>query len=392
QFMLLFAATVFCLSAIVHFSTYVTSGEFISDMDNVGFLHLLIFPPCIAAIFLSKKWGGSSYDNDGDDRIMRHAPKWMKLICGACFGYALINFVLCMIFTSGGQPGIDKDDKYVMQNHGRTLKVISKEEYDNAQAIVTRAFSGHWLLFSSAAVMILTGVAEVRRRKIAGDTLEPNDNGEPDVEQEPETASTGESVIARSMRGELDLKEETRRCNAILKEAARMAYKSSKMKNSSGFPIVSNTPLEKMEPNEVAKICDATQENKLYDSNTYAEPFVSRPQAFWAIAAYILSVAAIIADFPMLTAILTPFLCYVGIKSLRRLYERSKRKNEQFHSACGCLSVIPNFFLAGFFAKSLGQLVCVAIYADFTQALIGSVEFAATQSGPYVLTNGATID
>jgi len=128
-------------------------------------------------------------------------------------------------------------------------------------------------------------------RAITGEPLEPEETEAPNAECEPELMSNDESAPASAIRGDLDLDEETRKCNAVLK---------------SGKP----------------------------DPDEYAEPFVSRKQA----------VLAILADFQLLTAILAPFLFYVGIKSLRRLFERSKRKNEQFHSIFGCLSVIPNFF------------------------------------------------
>ncbi|MCK5845188.1 MAG: hypothetical protein KAG97_10805, partial [Victivallales bacterium] len=373
-FLIIFAGVLFCVSAVIHFSTYFASSLFISKMDNVWLLHILIFPPFVAAIFLSRKWGSSSNDDDGQDLITNNAPKWLRLLSGTCFAYALVNFILFMIFSGGGGPGIDNDGKYVMESHGRTLKVITRQEYKDAQALVVRGFSGHWLLFYSASVLMLVGVAELRRRKLAGEYTEAVvETAEPDV-------------VVKAINGELDFDAETKRCNKLLrgeKEVSSLAVRDERK------------AIHSLSDKEINRKGNTDNASDLSDADVpqeYSEPEVLKRAAVAAISAYIISVCVIISDIPFFVAILAPFLCVVGIKSLGRLIVRSKRKNEQFHTVCGCLSVVPNFFLAGILARSIVKLICVSLYADFTQALMGTVKFAANKTGPYVLTNGATVD
>jgi hypothetical protein len=98
---------------------------------------------------------------------MRAAPQWLKILTGIFGAYAFLNFVLFIILTEGGGPHQEKD-KFVLQSHGRVIRELTEKEFHQQQAYVVRGFSGHWMLFSSAALMLLVSTARIRKKDRAG--------------------------------------------------------------------------------------------------------------------------------------------------------------------------------------------------------------------------------
>jgi hypothetical protein len=64
----------------------------------------------------------------------------------AIFAYAILNFLIFMKLTEGGNPSI-QDGKYVLLNHGTLIREITQAEYHSFCANEVRGFSGHWLVF-----------------------------------------------------------------------------------------------------------------------------------------------------------------------------------------------------------------------------------------------------
>jgi hypothetical protein len=86
-------------------------------------------------------------------------------LTGAFAAYALVNFAVFIVLSEGGGPH-ERDGKYVLQEHGTVLRELSEAEYHQQRAYVVRGFSGHWMLFSSAALVGLVGAASLRRRSV----------------------------------------------------------------------------------------------------------------------------------------------------------------------------------------------------------------------------------
>lgn len=149
------AALILVISLAVHLSTF-SAFDPMQAIPGVMLIHVAIFPPFIAAIVYTKKLSPSNQDD-----VWKLAPKWMQQMSAVFFAYAIVNFIIFMILVHGGSPQI-RDGQYVLADHGRIIRQISATEYHRMQAYVVRGFSGHWMLFSSAAMTLLTAVYSYR--------------------------------------------------------------------------------------------------------------------------------------------------------------------------------------------------------------------------------------
>jgi len=154
-----FAAAVLLVSLAVHASTFLGVDP-MAECPGVMFIHLTIFPPFIAAIYYSSRATGPGQKHL--DPVVNSAPLWLRGLTGVFFVYALVNFGIFLILNEGGGPH-EQDGKFVLSSHGKVLRELSEEEYHQQQAYVVRGFSGHWMVFSSAALMLLVGAAKLRR-------------------------------------------------------------------------------------------------------------------------------------------------------------------------------------------------------------------------------------
>lgn len=154
-----FAAVVLIVSLIVHVSTFLGIDP-MAKWPGVMFIHLTIFPPFIAAIYYGNRIGGKMQGRE--DRVTSSAPGWLQVLAGVFFVYALVNFAIFLVLVEGGVPE-ERDGRYLLRDHGHILRELSEAEYHRKQAYVVRGFSGHWMLFSSAALMMLVGAARLRR-------------------------------------------------------------------------------------------------------------------------------------------------------------------------------------------------------------------------------------
>jgi hypothetical protein len=161
RFWMSFAAAVLVVSLLAHASTFFGSDP-MEAIPGVMFIHVLIFPPFIAAIVYMNRVGGSGKTTQQD--CFKLAPRWLNVLLGIFFAYAFLNFGL-FIFLTGGGTARQEGAKFVMKSHGRVLREIDEKEFHRQQAYVVRGFSGHWMLFATAALTGLWGTHRMRALK-----------------------------------------------------------------------------------------------------------------------------------------------------------------------------------------------------------------------------------
>jgi hypothetical protein len=153
------AAAVLIVSLVAHVSTFLGLDP-MAKWPGVMFIHVAIFPPFIAAIYYANRIGGP--EQGRQDRVINSAPRWLQILTGLFFAYALVNFAVFLVLVEGGGPS-ERDGKFYLKSHGTVLRELSEAEYHRQRAYVVRGLSGHWMLFSCAALMGLVGAARLRR-------------------------------------------------------------------------------------------------------------------------------------------------------------------------------------------------------------------------------------
>jgi hypothetical protein len=154
------AAAVLIVSLVVHTSTFLRLDP-MAEWPGVMFIHIAIFPPVIAAIYYARRIGGKEPGHQ--DRVIKCAPLWLRVLTGVFIAYALVNFAAFFVLSEGSGPH-ERDGKYFLQSHGTVRRELSEAEYHRQRAYGVRGFSGHWMVFSCAALMMLVGAARLCRR------------------------------------------------------------------------------------------------------------------------------------------------------------------------------------------------------------------------------------
>jgi hypothetical protein len=150
------AAAGLAVSAAVHFSTF-AGVDPLDVLPLVWVLHLgifLVFAPGIAAANRVKRGDRGSFASQ-----FPHAPRWLIGMTGFLFVYALVNFAVFIFLMRDGSPTRREDGTYAVTDHGRVVREISAGEFHRRQGYVARGFSGHWMLFYSAALTMLVSSA-----------------------------------------------------------------------------------------------------------------------------------------------------------------------------------------------------------------------------------------
>ena len=97
-------------------------------------LHVGIFVVWFPAVFVTKNRMGNRGSKDWKV-VLRGCPDWMRYMVYGFFGYAFLNFALFMSKSPTGH-------------------------LEGTPPIVWRGFSGHWMLFYSAALATLYSAAK----------------------------------------------------------------------------------------------------------------------------------------------------------------------------------------------------------------------------------------
>lgn len=89
----------------------------------------------------------SRQSRDFQARVLSLVPPAARLLCVAIFAYAGVNFGLFLLQVDGSTAQID--GQHYLHNHGVKIRDITVAEAQRHRRLVTRGFSGHWLLFST---------------------------------------------------------------------------------------------------------------------------------------------------------------------------------------------------------------------------------------------------
>jgi hypothetical protein len=146
-------------SAMVHWGTFGPDAHI--AMESVWPLHLLTLVSFGSAVLAWRK-GRSAEQSSGTVEGIRAAralqreltarvPLWARATCVAAMAYTAINFTRFLAQVEGSPTRTG--DTYALVNKGRLLRTINEREYRRLQTAETRGFSGHWMLFSVAALI-----------------------------------------------------------------------------------------------------------------------------------------------------------------------------------------------------------------------------------------------
>jgi hypothetical protein len=134
---ILLAAVGLGLSIWVHVGAL--AGRRVMPEAFFGMLHVGTFVVWIPTVLVSIKRVGNTGRKDFWKLVLRGSPEWMRYMVYGFGGYAMVNFAI--FFFQAPQGGFGT----------------------NPPAVEWRGFSGHWMLFYSAALAILysaTGTSE----------------------------------------------------------------------------------------------------------------------------------------------------------------------------------------------------------------------------------------
>jgi hypothetical protein len=130
--LIVYAATGLILSLSVHLLSY-TGIQFGGDALFFG-LHVGIFPLWLPVVLIAQEMTNNAPRKDFWKIAMSGCPVWMKYMTSGFFGYAIVNFLLFMVFEQ-------------TRSHGG-------EAFPTAS--FWRGFSGHWMAFYSAGMAVMT--------------------------------------------------------------------------------------------------------------------------------------------------------------------------------------------------------------------------------------------
>lgn len=132
----------FSLSLIVHLCA-LSGIDVVARVPAVWLLHLGIFVVFFPFVISMRKTLGPK---PSFAHIRAAFPPWIVMLGCALLAYTVVNFILFMAATEGGNPSIEHG-KYVLMSHGRLIRELTLPEYTHFWANQARGFSGHWLAF-----------------------------------------------------------------------------------------------------------------------------------------------------------------------------------------------------------------------------------------------------
>ncbi len=156
------AATIAIASLCCHLSTFIARP--IVPAPAFGILHvatMAIFFTMILSLqaharlqpmveqsgLFGRLRASNQQSRDFQARVLSLLPPKAGLLCVATFLYACVNFGIFMMQVEGSTA--QKDGQYYLHNHGTKIRDITVAEAQQHRRLVTRGFSGHWLLFST---------------------------------------------------------------------------------------------------------------------------------------------------------------------------------------------------------------------------------------------------
>ena len=153
---IIFLISVFGLAAsmVAHFSTFFGVNPQ-RIFPGVWLLHVILFVVFIPTIVYCGKDCKKVKREDHWKVVTANAPGWMKWLTAFLFVYALFNFFFTIfVMNEGGGPG-KIDGRKVLHDHGKIIRELTDEEYEQHQAYEVRTASGHWMVFYAVCVTLL---------------------------------------------------------------------------------------------------------------------------------------------------------------------------------------------------------------------------------------------
>ncbi len=161
------AALGLILGAAAHLLTF--AGVNPQEIPGIWLLHLGIFAVIVPAIFIGRSLGRDI----GEVAIWQYyTPRWLKTLTTLLFVYAFFNFFWSNSLNEGGIPAELRGD-LVLHNHGKVIRKLTPAEFAKHRAYSLRSFSGHWMVFYAAGLMLLVGCGNAARavdRRVALDS------------------------------------------------------------------------------------------------------------------------------------------------------------------------------------------------------------------------------
>lgn len=154
------SVAVFCTGTVVHVATYL--GYLLADGLSATVLHVMVL--AVFGLALGHLLGEVP-PSPGTPRIggsvpwsvvSSGMPRWAIQLIKVTLAYAMLNFVIFSLALTSGARAERRGGEYVLANHGRVQRVVSKAEYEEYRLWELRGVSGHWLLFSLLPVLVFT--------------------------------------------------------------------------------------------------------------------------------------------------------------------------------------------------------------------------------------------
>lgn len=146
------------VSAVLHFSTCWGMG-WQASMPYVWLLGIGVFVVWVPAVAIQ---GMLPRKKNGALQPFAFAPKWMRLLSGAAFAYAIINFAV-FIFIMGATYAVRVNGHYELREHGRVIRQITEQQYDRYKTYEFRAFSGVLMVVYLAGMTLLASAMAYQR-------------------------------------------------------------------------------------------------------------------------------------------------------------------------------------------------------------------------------------
>jgi hypothetical protein len=332
-----FTAVVLSVSLVVHALTFL-GIDLLETWPGLMLIHIAIFPPFFAAIIYANRTAGTQQGNI--DPVVNSAPWWLRVLSVVFFVYGIANFAIFIVLTEGGGPS-EREGKYVVMNHGTVIRELSEAEYHQHRAYVLRCASGHWMLFSCAALMLFVGVANLRRR----------------TAREPPLADSDIQMLV----GVANLRRRTAQAPA---------------------PTLAPPPGPAAAP--AAQVGGTEQAGPEPEPELPPEPTSVRA-GLVSLLLYVACLAAVCSGLPVLCVVAVPPLTIAMVLAMCR---RRGFPHRPFESCLGCLTVFPNAFIASRLGGRVAEFIYLAIYVGTGAALSHEVEVTFPKEGPSQLSSG----
>ena len=141
----------FGASAIIHAVTF-GGIDLLEHIPVLLLLHVLIFAVWIPGILRARKAQRQNLATLGQQ--LGRSPGWLQALVVLLFVYMFLNFLLCLVLLEFAVPD-EMGGKKVLHSHGKIVRELSDGEYRRCKARQTRLFTGHWMFFYAAGMILL---------------------------------------------------------------------------------------------------------------------------------------------------------------------------------------------------------------------------------------------